>query len=297
MAIQFRTYDNDTRFGADYYKLRNFLIKLDSHNYHFGRWDWMITHGNLDADALPLIGLWEDNGSLVATATFDCRLGRAYLLTLDGYQHLKADVLSYAKDALAENGRVMVMIADDDSALQDIAARQGFTPTQEKEHDAVYPIGDLSDIRYHLPDGFNVVSMREGYDLFKYGQVLWKGFGHEADGEGPFVWKEEDRPLWELGFKRPHVNLDIKIAVTAPNGEFASYCGMWHDPESQSALVEPVATDLAYRKMGLGRAAVLEGILRCGRLGAKRAYVGSSQQFYYQIGFKPYATATFWTCG
>jgi len=90
------------------------------------------------------------------------------------------------------------------------------------------------------------------------------------------------------------VNLDVKIAVVAPGGDWVSYCGMWQDAASRSALVEPVATDPAYRKMGLGKAAVLEGVRRCGLLGAKRAFVGSSQQFYYSIGFRPCATSTWW---
>jgi len=47
MPAIFRNYDPNPLFGGDYYALRNFLIKLDSHNYHFGRWDWMITHGYL----------------------------------------------------------------------------------------------------------------------------------------------------------------------------------------------------------------------------------------------------------
>jgi predicted N-acetyltransferase YhbS len=46
--------------------------------------------------------------------------------------------------------------------------------------------------------------------------------------------------------------------------------------------------------MGLGRAAVLEGLRRCAKLGAKRAFVGSSQQFYYNIGFRPYTSNTWW---
>jgi predicted N-acetyltransferase YhbS len=37
--------------------------------------------------------------------------------------------------------------------------------------------------------------------------------------------------------------------------------------------------------MGLGKAAVLEGIRRCGELGATVAYVGSDQEFYLAIGF------------
>jgi len=47
-------------------------------------------------------------------------------------------------------------------------------------------------------------------------------------------------------------------------------------------------------KMGLGKAAVLEGIRRVGELGAKKVFVGSSQQFYYSIGMRPFATATMW---
>jgi predicted N-acetyltransferase YhbS len=48
----------------------------------------------------------------------------------------------------------------------------------------------------------------------------------------------------------------------------------------------PVATDPQYRRMGLGRAAVLEGVRRCAALGARRAYVGSDQAFYQALGFR-----------
>ncbi|ABX41900.1 GNAT family N-acetyltransferase [Lachnoclostridium phytofermentans] len=93
---------------------------------------------------------------------------------------------------------------------------------------------------------------------------------------------------------RPNVDLDLKVAVVAPNGNFVSYCGMWFDKEAGYAVIEPVATDPQYRKMGLGKAAVLEGIRRVGEKGAKTALVGSSQQFYYSIGLRPYASSTLW---
>ncbi len=293
MTAQFRAYQNDEVFCTDYYKLRDFLIKLDSHNYHFGRWDWMVTHGYLDNTGLPRIGLWEDNGTVVAAATYDCVLGKAYLLALPGYESLRDEMLLYAKDALAKDGGFKVMITDGDTAFQDVAAARGFYPTQDKECDAVIPIR-ADNMSYKLPDGFAITSMKDTYDLYKYGQVLWKGFNHELDGEGPFVFNEDKRRDWDIDFMRPNVNLDLKIAVVAPNGDFVSYCGMWQDAASRSALVEPVATDPAYRKMGLGRAAVLEAVRRCGELGATRAFVGSSQQFYYSIGFRPYATSTWW---
>jgi predicted GNAT family N-acyltransferase len=280
-------------YGSDYQKVRNLLIEIDSHAFRFGDWDWMFPVPR--ESSLHKIGLWEDDGRLVAATTFDGQPGNTFLMTLPGYQHLRVEMLHYAKDVLiGQDGRFKVMILDGDLAFQDLAVEQGFRPTQSKWHDAVYPIGDLSAIQYELLDGFRIVSMKDEPNAFKYGQVLWKGFNHELNGEGPYEPTDDVLAVRKAQFFRPNVNLDIKIAVVAPNGDFVSYCGMWHDPASESALVEPVATDPAYRKMGLGRAAVLEAVRRCGELGAKRAFVGSSQQFYYQIGFRPFATSTFW---
>lgn len=93
---------------------------------------------------------------------------------------------------------------------------------------------------------------------------------------------------------RPNTDLNLKVAVVAPDGNFVSYCGMWYEPASSFAVVEPVACDPDYRRMGLGKAAVLEGVRRVGELGAKIALVGSNHQFYYSIGFRPFAKATKW---
>ncbi|MCL2821487.1 MAG: GNAT family N-acetyltransferase [Oscillospiraceae bacterium] len=293
MSVKFRKYNPSQLFGEDYHAVRDFIIKLDSHNYHFGRWDWMITHGYLDKDVLLNICLWEENGEIVAVATCDLGFGRAYLLMSEKHRYLGQEMILKASDSLSKEDDFMVMIPDGDTELQNVAVALGYQPTQDREFDSIFHI-DVDDIHYTLPEGFKITSMAETYDLYKYGEVLWKGFDHEANGEGSFVLKPEKLPEMEKEFKRPNVNLDLKIAVVAPNGDFVSYCGMWHDSNSQSALVEPVATDPAYRKMGLGKAAVLEATRRCGLLGAKRAFVGSCQQFYYNIGFRPYATSTFW---
>ena len=72
----------------------------------------------------------------------------------------------------------------------------------------------------------------------------------------------------------------------APDGAFASYCGIWYEPVHRIAYMEPVATDPDYRRMGLGRAAVLEGVRRCGVEGATVAYVGTGMHIYRSIGFR-----------
>jgi GNAT superfamily N-acetyltransferase len=297
MSVKSRQYENITLYGDDYNRVRDFLIELDSHNYHYGRWDWMLTFfGNdwADVDKLGKIGVWEENGKIVAIATYDTKLGSAFLLALKGYENLKEEMFFYAKTNLAKDGYFRVLILDGDMEMQNIAANNCFFPTQEKESDALYLI-DLAKIKYTLPDRFKITSLDKDFDPYKYGQVCWKGFDHEMNGDGPYYlcWEKHSEE-YKNEWNRPNVDLSLKVSVVAPNGDYISHCGMWYDKKSKSALVEPVATEPAYRKMGLGKAAVLEGIKRCGELGAIRVFIGSSQQFYYNIGFRPYATSTWW---
>lgn len=297
MSVKFRNYRNITTYGDDYNKVRDFLITLDSHNYHFGRWDWMVMNSDAewhDKNAIEKIGLWEENSKIVAIATYDSQIGSAFLLTLTGYEKFKKEMLLYSKENLSKNGSFRVLILDGDLDTQEIASDLGFFASQEKEWDMIYPI-KLDKIQYVLPDNFKITCMKSNFDLFKYGQALWKGFNHEVNAEGPFyLYWEKHSDRYRNSWKAPNIDMSLKISVMAPNGDFVSHCGMWFDKRSKSALVEPVATEPAYRKMGLGKAAVLEGIKRCGELGAQRAFVGSPQQFYYNIGFRPYATSTWW---
>jgi len=71
----------------------------------------------------------------------------------------------------------------------------------------------------------------------------------------------------------PHFHKDLAIVVAASNGDFVAFGGLWFDPLNRLGYVEPVATDPDYRRMGLGAAAVLEDIRRCGEPGATVAYV------------------------
>ena len=84
-------------------------------------------------------------------------------------------------------------------------------------------------------------------------------------------------------------------AREAPDGPFVSYAGTWYEGANRYAYVEPVATDPDYRRRGLGRAAVLEGLRRCAALGATVAYVGSDLAFYRALGFEVMHTDRCWT--
>lgn len=136
--------------------------------------------------------------------------------------------------------------------------------------------------------------MEERYDPYEYRRVLWKGFNHELDGEGPLIFNEQEKLDVDFEMLRDNVDLSLKLAVVSPDNHFVSFCGMWYDTATDYALIEPVATDPDYRGKGLAQAAVFEGIRRVKNMGAKRVFVGSNQQFYYSIGLFPYKKSTMW---
>lgn len=293
MTIQFRNYTKQAGITEDYHKVRDFFIRLGYAEFTYTRWDWMTTHSYLDKSAVGKIGLWEENKQIVAVAVFDCELGQAFCLTLPEYAYLKKEMLLYSENNLSKNGEFGVVIADNDLKFQDTAAELGFSASEYKESDAIFYL-DKTSTAYALPDGFHITTMKETFDPYQYLRVLWKGFNHELNDEGEFQYSKEKELEVHAEMIRPNVDLNLKVAAVAPNGNFAAYCGMWYDPEAGYAVIEPVATDPEYRKMGLGKAVVLEGIRRVGELGAKTALVGSSQQFYYSIGLRPFRTLTLW---
>lgn len=295
MAFTRKNYTAENGFTKEYQRVWEFLIRINrekivDEGFLWGRWEWMFSLPRyLDGENLNKIGLWEVDGVIIALATYEAGLGYAWFLVDSNYNHLKKEMLQYAWENMNKDSSMKVLIDDTDRDFQALAAAQGFCPTQEKENNAYIPL-DETDLSYTLPEGYKIVSMADEYDLKKYNRVLWKGFGH---GDNPDESEEllEGRRIEQSG---PHADMDLKIAVAAPDGSFVSYCGMWYLKGTDYALVEPVATDPDFRKMGLGKAAVLEGIRRCYELGAKVAFVGSSQQFYYNIGFRPYSTKTWW---
>ncbi len=231
MSIQFRNYTKQAGITEDYYKVRTFLIELGYAEFTYTRWDWMTTHGYLDKSAVGKIGIWEDGEKIVGVATFDCQLGTSFCLAFPEYGFLKKEMLLYAKENQSRDGKFNVIIADNDLEFQDIAAELGFLATEQKESDAIFYL-DKTSMDYDLPEGFYITTMKETYDLYQYGRVLWKGFNHELDGEGEFQSALENEQTWNNEMIRPNVDLSLKVAVVAPDGNFASYCGMWYDNEA-----------------------------------------------------------------
>ncbi len=294
MAIHLRSFGGPEDLGAiGSFLARHYQPGNRDGNWFEPVWEYAYTHPYFDESAVGEIGLWEDGGELVAVATYESRLGEAFFQTHPAYAHLKPEMLDYAEAHLSAPGpdgrlQLKAYVNDFDRTFEEVVAARGYRldpgsarPTSQFDIPSPFPA-------IAVPAGFRLISLADENDLRKINRVLWRGFN--PPGEPPEEGLEGRRKM-QSG---PHFRKELTIIAQAPNGDYASYCGMWYDATNRIAYVEPVATDPSYRRMGLGRAAVLEGIRRCGALGATVAYVGSEQPFYLSFGFRKIYTENCW---
>jgi GNAT superfamily N-acetyltransferase len=275
---------------ADFAAVSDFLYTLYRPGNRDGNWfqpiwEYAYTHPWFDDAAVGHIGIWEDFGQIVGACLYELRLGEAFLQLHPDYTFLKPELVRYAEDNLAEtrdNGRrrLQVYANDFDHELEHLLQRRGYgrEPRNDRPMSQYVITDPFPPIT--LPAGFHLKSLADDNDLVKVDRALHRGFNHP--GEPP-----DDGPAGRARMQSgPHFRKDLTMVVEAPDGQFVAFAGLWYEPVNRFGYVEPVATDPDYRRMGLGKAAVLEGIRRCGRLGATVAYVGSELPFYLAIGFK-----------
>lgn len=288
MTITSRAYDRE----KDYEKVSDFLVRTYNDNKTFQnwlqpRWEYMHYHSYFyDPDIKKVhdkIRIWEDDGKMVGVAHFELSLVDCFIEIDSKYSHLIDEMVEYAEGNLSGQfegkNLLSIYVNEFDEEFKEILKSRGFKNEEKyNEYMSMYEIRD-SVLRIALPEGFKLQNLEDENDLNKVDRVLWKGFNHEGEPDGDI----SGRKLMQSA---PNFRKDLNIVVVEPEGNYVSYCGMWYDNVNKIAYVEPVATDPDYRKMGLGKAAVLEGIRRCKALGATKVYVVSNKQFYLNIGFE-----------
>jgi mycothiol synthase len=136
-----------------------------------------------------------------------------------------------------------------------------------------------------LPDGYQV---REASET---GEITNRASIHRE------VWHP-----WSVGnvsdddyarfMQLPGYHHDLDIVTVAPNGVIAAYVNGWIDPVNQIGDFGPVGALEAYRRQGLTRAALLEGLRRMKAYGMNRVCISTgvsnvpAKRLYESIGFK-----------
>jgi len=284
VGVTLRQYQpTDFKLVSDFL-VANFQAGNRDGNWLQPAWEYMHSHPSLDETSLSRIGIWESAGNIVGAAHYESKLGEAFFQVHPSYTRLKPAMLEYAethfcKEAGAGEKHLRAYVNDFDPEFGSLVKSRGYEVAERYAR----PISQLTITQpfpaMTVPGGFRLKSLADDNDLKKTSRVLWRGFNHP--GEPP----QEDIEARKKMQSVPNFRKDLTIVIEGPAGNFVSFCGMWYEAVNKIAYVEPVATDPDYRRMGLGKAAVWEGIRRCAALGATVAYVGSDLEFYRAIGF------------
>ena len=286
MNCKIRHYPQN-RINKEFYDIIEFLrahgsIGLNK-NWHWARWEWLISHPILDEATLPSIGMFMDGNKIVGLVTHDMS-EPAYILLNPQYSSLKPQMVDYAFAELSRGGISRLFVDENDVELISVVKEKGYSLTTRAEH--VLSLDCSEKLSYSLENQFTITDYFTDKNIDKYVVVMHKGF----DNEG-----EPTMGLTEADFaEKPNENPNLAVFIVAPSGEYAAHCGTWYDPGTEICYVEPVVTIPEFRGCGLGKAVVYESINRCFEMGAKKAIVISNQQFYHRIGFEKYSVCHLW---
>ena len=221
---------------------------------------------------------WYDNAGPVATLLLD-ESNNEWDCNFFSLPSLKSQmgkqVLSEVVETLSKlSGPSKMTVREDDFIFTDLLSSHGWHPSGEsvvQAHLAADPAAE-----YLLPPGFC-------FEVRAFSQ----GRPHPMTNKNRNPREVESR-LAECSLYRA----DLDYAVIHSSEEVAAYALFWMDSLTMVGLIEPMRTENAFQRQGIGRALIGEGVRRLRSEGAKTIKVSykehneAARRLYYQCGFR-----------
>ena len=288
----------------DFIRIRDFLVDTYEKfqrplNWTIERWNFSISvarvmNGMGMDEWESQIGIWEQNQEILAVVNAEGeRDGEAFfqLGTYDIPDALIREMFLFTENHLGiiqnDKKTIYLRISPFFQRIETLALDRGFTKLE-----ATSPIAELI-----LTEEYSVTLPRNFY--FVYGDKVNskdKGMAHaKAFGYADEVlYTERSVIAFQEMRITPDYRPEFDIHILSPENEIASFATMWYDKRNQIGILEPVGTIPKYRRMGLGRASIMQLANQCKQVGGTKLYVGSDQDFYLQGGFHPYTQYGIW---
>lgn len=309
MAIHHRRYQS-----SDFMNIRDFLVKNYCAfkypvNWFLTRWNYarylcapMMGAWGVGADPVPdpdttgagsakaialwesVIGVWEtDTGEIAGVVCPDeyvpwhPAFGQAFLQRTPEYDgQILPEMLAYAEDVLAHNGRVRIYVGEHDYALMDVARQRGFV--RDENPCIQYMKYDLSQLPApDLPNGYRFLSAAENCDTEKRRKIFGLSFRHPNPRDWPVAL------AFESLYTAPDYHPELDLVVVRPDGKYVACTIGWIDTENRLATVEPLGSI----QLGMGREVLMEALRRMRDMGAVTAHMDAGLKYYRSVGFVP----------
>ncbi len=229
---------------------------------------------------------WDEKDALGGFAWMGS--GQVDLFSHPTRRRVEADMLAWAEQQRreqppAEDGRrrLRAWALTSDSSRQTLLGRNGYTRAADAFACFSYPLeGEVPPAA--LPEGFKIrpVAVKDE----------WKArveLHRQAFEPSSFT-----AAKYRAARGGPSYRADLDLVAAAPDGTLAAFCILWYDEANRVGEFEPVGCAPQFRRMGLTRALLLEGLRRLRRLGGRFAHVFAAAdeepavKLYHSVGFK-----------
>jgi mycothiol synthase len=262
---------------------------------HVGDLNWWLYYSDTADDCRPWIYLWEKGPGGKA-------LGWAFLSLADG----TFDVFAHPSVSAAQRGRMLSWAEEqlaaalqsrgakdlatlwiserDGAAIQHLVAR-GFTQTQDDYFCLARPLADVGGVAI-LPGEYEIRGLAGEQEAARRAFASHAAFGSR--------WPMDRYVARYLRFMRsPVYDPELDLVAVAPDGQVAAFCICWLDEANRVGHFEPVGTHPAFRRRGLARAVLQEGLRRMACRGMLTATVcvegdnTAARSLYASLGMRP----------
>ncbi len=260
--------------------------------WHVGDLVWRYFLLTIGYDAAPNIRLWSGAAGVLGFAWFDPR-EQSFDLQLHPRGHgtrTEEDMLDWvdqrwrrlaADDPAAKTRTAWTGCCEDDAWRIALLERRGFRRGAAYYHHLYRSLADALP-EAPLPDGFTARCIA-GEEEHRARAACHRSAFHPS--------RVTDAHYLRL-MQLPGYARELDAVVVAPGGQVASFALAWADPCNRVAEFEPVGTHADFRRRGLGKAALVEGMRRMKALGMATAFVmceGDSEpavRLYESVGFR-----------
>ena len=288
MGLYSRPYEG----APDWPRLQEFVVGTHGAggHLHVGDLVWRMFLMSIRYDPKQNIRLWMRGDQLVGFAWFDPRDNSIDWQLAPGGRGCEEEVLAWAMERRSEVAPAEP--AQDHGKLLTGALEGG-----------VGRIAFLERHRFVRAEHHYVMNVLNLVD-YQAGPVVQQGFvvrnvaGEHEHAARAAVHREAFHPsrVTDESYLRlmrmPGYEADLDLVAVAPDGTFGAFCMCWVDPVNKSGEFEPVGTRPAFRRKGMARAVLLEGLRQMKARGCTTALVWcegdnhAAQRLYESVGFR-----------
>jgi ribosomal protein S18 acetylase RimI-like enzyme len=265
--------------------------------WHRGDFSWQLMP---HYDQPHPVRMWFGRAGLEAVAMFETP-GKLLLEIVPSSERLLAEMLARAGHAALRGGQSALLVRVFDSDVQRIAALKSLGYTESGPESVSFRIALAKPLVLRAPHTGYRLRDCVGIDAEKRAAAHRDAWNDLSAIGLPDTRSSFSAEVYRGLRAAPGYDPTLDILVEAPSGELVANCIAWADHESRIGTFEPVGTHARYRRQGLARLAVQEGLRRLQERGMRFGRVSTAHfnapaiATYAASGFELHDRASWWS--